>query len=153
MSIWGIVVWTYLALVAVPLCIIDFREHRLPNKLVVPGMALALLCSLGEGFLGSGAGWMPLIGALVYFAFMLLLSLLGGLGMGDVKLAFVIGAAAGFLSGSAVFVVVALAFVIGGMAALIMMILRRRGRMAFGPYMLAGAIAVGCFATAVPRIA
>ena len=64
----GIVLCAYVAAVSVPLVVVDIREHRLPNRLVVPGLALALLCGVLEVVLAGGHGWMPLLSGLVAFA-------------------------------------------------------------------------------------
>ena len=138
MSWAGWVVVGYVALVSVPLTIFDVREHRLPNKLVVPGIALAGLCALTELVLSGGRHWMPLACGAAYFVFLLVLSALGGLGMGDVKLAAVLGVASGFVSWQCCAASVCGAFILGGVAACVLWLLRRRGRIPFGPFMLAG---------------
>ena len=134
----GIVLCAYVAAVSIPLVVIDVREHRLPNRLVVPGMGLALLCGVLEVVLTSGRGWMPLLAGVVAFAVFALLSRIGGLGMGDVKLAAVLGVASGFLGGEAALSSFALAFVLGGIAALGLWLFKRRGSLAFGPFLLLG---------------
>jgi leader peptidase (prepilin peptidase)/N-methyltransferase len=134
----GIVVCAYVAVVSIPLAVIDIREHRLPNTLVVPGIALAVVCGLLELVLTGGRHWSPLLCGGVYFALMLVLSLLGGLGMGDVKLAAMLGASAGFLGVESAIVSVGLAFILGGVVALVLWFAQRRGRIPFGPFMLAG---------------
>lgn len=138
MSWVGWLLCAYVAVVSIPLAVVDVREHRLPNKLVVPGIALAGLCSVLELVLSGGRNFLSLLCGALYFAFMLVLSLLGGLGMGDVKLASVLGATAGFVSGEAAAASVVLAFVFGGVVALVLWLLKRRGRIPFGPFMLAG---------------
>ncbi len=134
----GILLCAFVAAVSVPLVVVDIREHRLPNRLVVPGLALALACGLVQLALSDGRGWLPLmmgVGSFVVFA---LLSRVGGLGMGDVKLATVLGVASGFLGAQATIESVALAFVFGGVAALVLWLFKRRGSLAFGPFLLLG---------------
>jgi leader peptidase (prepilin peptidase)/N-methyltransferase len=138
MSWVGWVLFAYVAAVSVPLAVIDIREHRLPNKLVVPGIALAAVCGVLELVLTGGRHWSPLLCGGVYFALMLVLSLLGGLGMGDVKLAALLGASAGFLGVESAVISVGLAFMLGGAVALVLWLAQRRGRIPFGPFMLAG---------------
>ena len=134
----GIVLCAYVAAVSVPLVVVDIRDHRLPNRLVVPGLALALLCGVLEVVLTGGLGWMPLLSGIVAFTVFALLSRVGGLGMGDVKLAAVLGVASGFLGGEAALGSLALAFVFGGVAALVLWLFKRRGSLAFGPFLLLG---------------
>ncbi|MEN9751738.1 MAG: hypothetical protein RLZZ600_785 [Actinomycetota bacterium] len=138
MSWAGWVLCAYIALVTAPLTVIDVRVHRLPNRLVVPGLALAALCGAWEW---GSSGWTnprPLLCGALYFAFMLVLGLLGGLGMGDVKLAGVLGVASGFLGWQSAVASLMLAFIFGGLVALGLWIAKRRGRIPFGPFMLAG---------------
>lgn len=138
MSWAGWVLCAYVALVSVPLAVIDLRQHRLPNRLVVPGIALAVVCGVAElAISGWRIPWPLLCGAL-YFAFMFVLALLGGLGMGDVKLAAVLGGASGFLGWQSALGSIVLAFLLGGLVALALWLAKRRGRIPFGPFMLAG---------------
>lgn len=99
----GVVLIAYVAAVSVPLAHADVLFHRLPNRFTVPGLALAAWAviagslraldqRLSEG--GESAVWI-LLGSLVYGASCALAWWFGGLGFGDVKLAFLLGAAAG----------------------------------------------------------
>ena len=77
----------YSLAITIPLAVIDLRERRLPNKLVLPNLAVALLAV----FVTLGMGeWQRVlvslgISALVFFVG-LSISLQGWVGMGDVKL-------------------------------------------------------------------
>lgn len=80
----------YVAAVTVPLCVVDARERRLPNALVLPGYAFA---AVGVGWealaRGSPGGhWaVAVVGcAGLVLAMLVAISGSGGLGMGDVKL-------------------------------------------------------------------
>ena len=121
----------YVAAVTPELIRVDLREHRLPNRLVVPGLVVALVAGVLQ------MSWVPLVAGLAYGGFLLLLGLTGGVGMGDVKLATLLGLASPTLA-----VAVAsplLAFLIGGIAALVVLIARGGGaRLAFGPALLGG---------------
>lgn len=78
----------YLLLVAVPLIVIDIREHRLPNKIVLPSIPLTLFSWLVLAI--AYGDWVKLIVALscaiLTFAVGFTLNRLGLLGMGDAKL-------------------------------------------------------------------
>ena len=83
-------------------------------------------------------------------AFYLVLAIVkpGGMGMGDVKLAGVIGLFLGQLGWAELAVGAAAAFLLGGIAGIVLILVRRVGRgtsMPFGPWMLGGAW-VGVFA-------
>jgi leader peptidase (prepilin peptidase) / N-methyltransferase len=123
----------------VPVVLIDLRHRLIPDIVVLPAAALALLA----GIAGPGRWWVPVVSALGAAGFLLALSLLypGGMGLGDVKLALLMGA----VLGAAVIPAMAIAF--GAGAALGLLLLLRHGpaarRMAvpFGPFLAAGALA------------
>jgi len=130
-----------LALVVGELVRTDLAEHRLPNRLVVP----VIVVSTGWWAVMSLAGVearVPVTAALVHAGALLVLSLLGGMGMGDVKLAIAIG-----LASPVDLVAVAAplaAFLLGGFAGVAALARGRsagrgrRERLAFGPWMLLG---------------
>jgi leader peptidase (prepilin peptidase)/N-methyltransferase len=142
----------YLAAITVALAIIDIETHRLPNVIVLPGYAVgvALLGTaallhgdfVGLGRIAAGAG--------ILFAFYFVLAMVSprGMGMGDVKLAGVLGLFLGSLGWGQLAVGAGAAFVLGGLFSIILLITRRAGRKSgipFGPWMLLGAW-VGIFA-------
>ncbi len=129
-----------LAIVTPPLVVTDVREHRLPNPLVAFA-ALGLLLAycldwLLTGSLDPGA---IIIGMLVGAA-LLLCSVLGGLGMGDVKLGAVLASAAALVHPSLAGVLVFLAILFGGLQSIIVLVWTRdrRRSIALGPALLAG---------------
>ena len=120
----------------------DFEHRIIPNRIVVPG-AVALLAantalhpSVEWIAAGLGAGLFFLIAALAYP---------GGMGMGDVKLAFLLGVALGR--------VVPVALLLGMIAAIVpsIVLFARHGRAArkmkipFGPFLAFGGV-IGLFA-------
>jgi leader peptidase (prepilin peptidase)/N-methyltransferase len=115
----------------------DVAEHRLPNRLVIPTL-LAGLAGLGLRWLATGSPpLVPLLAALAYGGLLFVFALFGGMGMGDVKLAAALGLAAPTL-GVAVLSPL-LAFLFGGVAAVVALIRHGRGgHIAFGPFLLAG---------------
>ncbi len=146
----------YLFFVAagIALAAIDLDVMKLPNAIVYPSyIAVTVLLTTASFVSGT---FEPLlraaIGTVALFAFFLALAIAkpGGMGLGDVKLAGVIGAVLGFLSYPAVIVGVFAAFVIGGLVAAALLLARRAGRktlVPFGPAMIAGAL-VALFASA-----
>lgn len=144
--------WVLPALLAFAACatvlsIVDLAEHRLPNAVVFPALAgVAVLLVVASAATGT---WMALLwalaGAAAMFAVYLLLALISpsSMGMGDVKLALVIGLLLGWFGLSTWLLGLLAAFVIGGVIAIIALVLRRvtlRGSIPFGPSMLAGAL-------------
>jgi leader peptidase (prepilin peptidase)/N-methyltransferase len=129
-----------LILLVVPIALIDLETRLIPNKLTLPGAVLALALGLaldpgGEPtrlIAGAAAGGFLLIAALAYP---------GGMGIGDVKLAGVMG----LFLGSAV----APAMLVGLLAGTIVgvAIIARKGAGAgrktavpFGPFLAIGAV-------------
>jgi leader peptidase (prepilin peptidase)/N-methyltransferase len=79
----------------------------------------------------------PLLAGAVYAGFLLVLNLLGGMGMGDVKLATALGLASWSLSVAVLSPVVA--FLVGGVVSIVLLMTGKRGRrIAFGPFLLGG---------------
>jgi leader peptidase (prepilin peptidase)/N-methyltransferase len=119
----------YLAAVTPALVVTDLRERRLPNRVTVPGIAIGVVAA------GLQWSWIPLVAGLAYGGALWLLGVRGGIGMGDVKLATLLGLAAG----PATPVAAASAFLLGGVAASVALVRRGRGvRIPFGPWLLAG---------------
>ena len=144
---WALPAYLYLAGIAVPLTLIDVDVHRLPDAIVLPSYAVALvlltLASAGTGdwhaLLRAVAGGTALL--LLYFV--LFVAKPGGMGLGDVKLAGVLGLHLAWWGWDALAVGAFLAFLIGGLVAVPLLLLGRAGRrtkVPFGPAMLAGAL-------------
>jgi leader peptidase (prepilin peptidase)/N-methyltransferase len=138
-----------LTVVGVHLSVIDLRHHLLPNVLVVPAIALGgllvLFASLVDG--RPGGGLRALLGGLALFAVYLVLALVspGGLGMGDVKFAAVIGTMLASRGWTELLLGAAAGFVLAALAAAVLLLTGRARRgtpLPFGPMMLAGAVLV-----------
>jgi leader peptidase (prepilin peptidase)/N-methyltransferase len=131
----------YLAVVTGELCKADLTQRRLPNALVLPGY-LVTATGLLFGWLRSGATPTgAVVSGVAAFVFLLLLSVGGGMGMGDVKLAGLLGLNLGTLGVVAAVAGPTLGFVAGGVAGLITVVLPGHGmlsRIPFGPYLLFG---------------
>ena len=73
--------------ISIPLAVIDFRERRLPNKLVLPNLAVALVAVFLSIALGDWQRGLVALGiSVLLFVAGLLVSIRGWVGMGDVKL-------------------------------------------------------------------
>lgn len=143
--------YLYLAAIAVALAVIDLDVRRLPDVIVLPSYAV------GAGLLLAG-GWSPLtrallaMGALGLGYLAVAMAYPGAMGFGDVKLAGLLGLYLGWLGWTAVLVGTFAGFLLGGMAGMALVVSRRGGRktaLAFGPYMLAGALLAVFAATPV----
>ncbi|MGN6324928.1 prepilin peptidase [Pseudolysinimonas sp.] len=141
-----LVAYAYLAVVSIALALIDLDVHRLPNAIVLPGYAVGTVL-LGAAALVGGdpvALGRLAAGAGILFAVYLALALVAprGMGLGDVKLAGVLGLFLGYLGWGQLAVGAMAAFVLGGLFGVVLLALRRAGRttgIPFGPWMLAGA--------------
>jgi leader peptidase (prepilin peptidase)/N-methyltransferase len=127
--------------VLIVLSVIDFDSYRLPNRIVLPSAALVLAARLAS----APEHWKVWIGAsLGAFACFLVLALVypAGLGMGDVKLALLLGAALG----GAVLPALLVGTLAAGVAGLV--VLARQGlgarhrALPFGPFLAFGAITI-----------
>ncbi|KQZ25309.1 prepilin peptidase [Microbacterium sp. Root553] len=145
----AVVVIVHVALFAVGcrLVVIDIRSHRLPDRIVLPTLAvLVVLVAVDAAVAGeSGTTVRSLLGMLILGGFYAVLRALSrqGIGGGDVKLAAVIGLTLAWHGWQALAVGAASAFVIGALYAIGLMVLRRADgatRIAFGPWMILGAL-------------
>ena len=136
----GIALAVVLVLVLVPVTVIDFEYRIIPNRITAAGAVLALLIGTGldpagepeRVIAGAAAGGLLLLVALAYP---------GGMGMGDVKLAGVMG----LLLGRGVGAAIAIAVLAGALVGMIVLAREgaRRGRktaVPFGPFLALGGI-------------
>ncbi|MDH5781822.1 MAG: A24 family peptidase, partial [Dehalococcoidia bacterium] len=122
--------------------VVDLEQGLILNKVVYPGMAVALLFAL---FLPQP--WITqlkfhgianfVVGGSIGFALLLLIAIIsrGGMGWGDVKLAALIGLATGF---PLVLLALLIGAIIGGLVAVVLLIAKKRGRkeaIPFGPFL------------------
>ena len=140
--------YLYLGAIGAALTLIDLDVHRLPDLIVLPSYPIVFVLLLVPTVVTGQ--WEALLrgvlAGLALFVGYLMLALIspggGGLGLGDVKLAGVLGLLLGWLGWSPAIVSVLAAFIIGGFIALILLLLRRTSRsssIAFGPSMILGA--------------
>jgi leader peptidase (prepilin peptidase) / N-methyltransferase len=124
----------------VPIALIDLERRIIPNRITAPAAAAALAATLA-----LDPGFMPeqLLAAAAAGGFFLLAAWLhpGGMGMGDVKLAGVLGLCLGRAVGPAILV----ALVTGALAGAVLIIRKgvRAGRktaVPFGPFLALGGL-------------
>ena len=134
------------------LSIIDFKSHRLPNKLVGWFTATEILIMGITGWMASDfARLLTALGiaaaTMISYVLLYLLSR-GSLGMGDVKFAFPLGLCVGWYSANQWLVAIFVSFLIAGLVAVIGLVTKRitrKSRLAFGPYMFLGTFLVCVF--------
>ena len=124
------------------LAIIDFRERRLPNKITFPLAVGSTIAVIALTFIHPETGSLgrSLITGVVTFALMLVLALVAGLGMGDVKYSYSIGLFLGWLGQPYISLGLLVAVLGAGLVAVVQAVRLRSfdGDLAFGPYLALG---------------
>ncbi|WAX56903.1 A24 family peptidase [Jatrophihabitans cynanchi] len=145
-----------LALVCAPLAIIDFEQHRLPNRLMaVAWLLAAALLTLAAAVRHDWAALLrALEGGAAVFAVLYLLAFASprSFGFGDVKLGGVLGAYLGWAGWGYVYYGIFAGFLFGAVVAIGLLASRRaslKTALAFGPMLVLGALVVLAF-DAVP---
>ena len=143
--------WWFVA-VGVALVLTDIDHKRIPNRILFPGIivgaVLLTIGAVGDGA-DAGGGLEPFIragaGGAAYFTGLLVLALIarGGFGFGDVKLAILLGMFLAYQSWGVLATGVLLAFLLGGLQAILLLVTGIKGRkdpIPFGPPLIAGAL-------------
>lgn len=119
------------------LALVDVRERRIPNRIVLPATAICAALSIADGMQASTG--LLLSAGLVVLLLVASLAKPAMLGMGDVKLALLLLAALGGLASAALLLTLEL------YALLAVVLLLRRGRSTLGSTLpLAPIVAAGC---------
>ena len=131
------------AVAAIPMSLVDMREHRLPDRYTLSLWALSAAAIIPS--VESAAAQLAVVSSGVVVLVLWLLAEWPGrpLGFGDVKLGGVIGMQLGFYGLDAAFIALALSVVAGGVWAVWMVTTRRMAagdHLAFGPFMVIGAL-------------
>ncbi len=133
----------------ITLLVIDLEHTIIPNKIVYPAMLVALGMAPFWSEMEIITDFWPdleiaasLFGGSVAFGLMLLPAIVyrGGMGWGDVKMAALIGLVVGF---PLVFAALFITIITGGLTAVILLLLRLKGRkegIPFGPFLSLGAL-------------
>ncbi|MEU6415518.1 A24 family peptidase [Microbispora sp. NPDC046933] len=142
---WVLAAWLYAVVAGAALAEIDRRTWRLPDAITLPSypILLGLLAPSGRLLPAVASGCaLGAVYAVLWFARPT------GLGLGDVKLAGLIGLLAGALGAQATIVAGMAGQVLGALYAVVLLLARRATRTTefpFGPFMLAGALVALAF--------
>ena len=135
---------TVMVAVCAALWVIDVRSHRLPNALVYPLYPVGLVGLAFSAVMTHHSSWRSTaVGVLMWGGLLASLHVLSrgrGMGMGDVKLAPVLGAVDGWVGVTAAATGLMAAFALGGLWALGCLARGKGGqtRIAFGPFLIVG---------------
>ena len=132
--------------------VIDLEQGLILNKVVYPGMVVALLLALLPQSWLTQPTWLTQVikpgiasaalGGAIGFAIFLVIAIVsrGGMGWGDVKLAALIGLATGF---PRVFIAIIMGAILGGIVAVALIIAKKKNRretIPFGPFLALAAM-------------
>lgn len=128
---------------SIPLCIVDIREHRLPNQFTYPAAILAFFGTLAASF--SSGDWerfvmstalnLSIAGVGIWLVY------LNGFGLGDVKLLLSIVQLLGYFSPFLVLTSLTISLLTASLTGLVSVLrgrLRWKDRIAFGPFLVFG---------------
>jgi leader peptidase (prepilin peptidase)/N-methyltransferase len=143
---WVLPAYLWFVWLTVTLTITDLDDKLIPNRILFPGVAVgglllivgALLDGQPEGLIGG------FVGGVAYFLVLYGIARMarGEFGLGDVKLAFLLGVFTAYQGWGELVVAFVAAFVLGGVVSLAFLVTRTKGRkdaIPFGPFLVAGA--------------
>ena len=127
------------AVVLVYLAAFDLEHRLIPNRVVLPAAAIVLAAQIAL-YPNHSVEWLAAAVCTAGFFFVTLLLYPPGLGMGDVKLALLLGAALGTQVVGAVLIATLAAAIFGGVLILRGGAQARKTAIAFGPFLALGGI-------------
>lgn len=146
---WALPAFLAVAAGLVALSVIDLEHFLLPNRIVYPlalaTVVLLTLAALGDGEWGAlGRAVLGGVAGMVTLGVLHLASP-RSMGFGDVKLAFVLGLALGWLGWGELVLGLFCGFLAGAIVGIVLIALRMRGRkdhLPFGPFLAFGTVVV-----------
>ena len=145
-AVWVLPSYLLFSATTMVLILTDLDHKRIPNRILYPTTAAGVLLLTAGAAADGTLEAMPraLAGGGIYFGLLLVIALVarGGFGMGDVKLAVLLGVFLAYQSWRTMWAGIFLAFLIGGLVSLVLLLTRRKGRkdaIPFGPPLILGA--------------
>jgi len=141
----------------VALAVIDIRHRIIPNRVVYPSLLTFAAYILIVGLAGGGLDVIrAAIGMLAYGGALLVVAFISprGMGMGDVKLAALIGLVLGSVGLRYVTVAAGAGILLGGVGAIVALIAgaSRKKAIPFGPFLAAGALVAAFLAPQISSV-
>ena len=142
---WRAVLLAPFAGLMVGISVIDVRHRRIPNRLIYPAFVIAAAVIIVGDLAGGGLDALDAgIGLVAYGLGLMIIALVSpkGMGMGDVKLAGLIGMVLGSIGLGLVAVAAGMGILLGGAGAIVALLAGRGRKSAipFGPFLAAGAV-------------
>lgn len=145
---WRAVLLAPFAGLMVAISVIDVRHRRIPNRLIYPAFVIAAAVIIVGDLAGGGLDALDAldagIGLVAYGLGLMIIALISpkGMGMGDVKLAGLIGMVLGSIGLDLVAVAAGMGILLGGAGAIVALLAGRGRKSAipFGPFLAAGAV-------------
>jgi len=142
---WVLPAYLVFVFVTMTLILTDLDWKRIPNSILFRGGGVAaLLLVIGSFIMGlEHLLLVAFAGGAIHFVFMLIVALLarGGMGMGDVKLAALLGVFTAYISWRTLVVSMISGILIGGLIGVVLLVSRRKGRkdeVPYGPPLILG---------------
>ena len=156
-SIWAAAMIAPFLGLLVALSIIDIRHRIIPNRIVYPSLLAFGAYIVIVGLAGGGLDVIrAAIGMLAYGGALLVVAIVSprGMGMGDVKLAALVGLVLGSVGLRYVTVAAAAGILLGGMGAIVALIAgaSRKKAIPFGPFLAAGALVAAFLAPQISSV-
>ena len=156
-SIWAAAMIAPFLGLLVALSIIDIRHRIIPNRIVYPSLLAFGAYIVIVGLAGGGLDVIrAAIGMLAYGGALLVVAIVSprGMGMGDVKLAALVGLVLGSVGLRYVTVAAAAGILLGGMGAIVALIAgaSRKQAIPFGPFLAAGALVAAFLAPQISSV-
>lgn len=149
-EVWAVLILCPFSALLVAIAVIDWRTKKIPNRIVYPALAIAAvylaaarIATDSVHLRQSAAGFLAYGGGLLVVA----LVVPRGMGMGDVKLAALMGMVLGAIGIRFVAVAAGAGILLGGVGALVALLLgaSRKSAIPFGPFLAAGAVVAVLF--------
>lgn len=142
---WLLLPLLFLAAISIALTMIDLDVFRLPNAIVYKAYPVAAIGLVASSFLdGTSVWWRIFAGGFIMWALYWTIRRIKpkGMGLGDVKLAGVLGMYLGFFGWGSLAVGIFAGFLIGGAFGVVVMLFlggNGKTKIPYGPYLIAGA--------------
>lgn len=136
----NIIYYIFILSALLVIAVYDFKWKIIPDKIIYPAIAIALVYNIFP--LDKGGLWgvlLTAVAAFLFFFFIFYFSKGKAMGLGDAKLAVLIGL---FLSPLLAIIAFISAFIIGALCGIILIVLKKRSlksQIAFGPFLAFGA--------------